>query len=175
MLTGTPVLYPMQAMSSPLYSKLRTILQDHGLQDQGPASASVITFPEELPEEERKERKRNELLANPESLFAAYRLIRYRKREEERRAKTNLVFHTHHPGVWHSTVCGVFPHTEKKHIDYGRQVKVSEQPDSERPELTINVYDNGTVMVQGGERHLDQFQNNFLSLKKVVEQRLSAQ
>lgn len=88
---------------------------------------------------------------------------------EKGKVKSNLLFFTHNPKAWHSTFFEAFMHIKKNGISKGRQITVYEDEYKTCPMFTINIYNNGTVMVQGSENCLDNFQNNFQKMKEEAE------
>lgn len=98
----------------------------------------------------QKNYKMDILLRNPEILYAEY------TEEQGEKIKTNLMFNTmrtntgeeaHLRGICNS--CQLVIHTEEL----------------DNPELTINIYNTGTVLIQGNTENLQQFEDNFNNLK----------
>lgn len=80
---------------------------------------------------------------------------------EKGKVKSNLLFFTHNPKAWHLTFTQAFIHIKKNSISKGRQITVYEDEDKICPMFTINIYNNGIIMVQLFENCLNNFQNNF--------------
>lgn len=60
---------------------------------------------------------------------------------------------------------------KKNGISKGRQISVYDNGDASNPMLTVNIYHNGTVMVQGSENCLDNFQKKFQSMKEEAKKK----
>ncbi|MGH0144749.1 UNVERIFIED_CONTAM: hypothetical protein FKN15_053529 [Acipenser sinensis] len=103
--------------------------------------------------------KNKVLRESPETLIADY------IEKEERRIKSNLLFYTQHPTAWHTALCRSYPNIKKRGISKGRQISVMEEDSTM---ITVNVYNNGTIMVQGSESILDQFALGFQTLKDLA-------
>ena len=65
-------------------------------------------------------------------------------------------------------------HLKKNGISKGRRIRVYEDDDKTCPVFTINIYNNGTVIVQESENSLDNFQNNFQKMKEDAEKEAKA-
>ncbi|MGH0127692.1 UNVERIFIED_CONTAM: hypothetical protein FKN15_021522 [Acipenser sinensis] len=123
-----------------------------------------IEYPEELSSAKaRKNYKDRVLRESPETLIANYSTV------DNCRVKCNLLLYTEHPSTWHSTLCSTYCNIRKGGISRGRQLTVFEDSDADSVMLTVNVYHNGTVMVQGRESSLDLFEQSFPALRKRVE------
>ncbi len=85
---------------------------------------------------------------------------------DNNRVRCNLLFFTEHPSSWHTTFCSNMTCMRKGGISKGRQRTLEGDNDTK---LTVNLYHNGTVMVQGPETSLNEFQRNFRNLKKEVQ------
>ncbi len=85
----------------------------------------------------------------PETLFA----------DQDHSVLTNLLFYSEHSPLWHTAFCQHFPFTKKRCICKGRQILVFEdtENDNETRYLTLNLYQNGTVMIQGSKSALKVF------------------
>lgn len=103
------------------------------------------------------------LQESPETVIADFTIT------EKGKVKSNLLFFTHNPKAWQSTFTEAFMHIKKNGISKGRQITVYEDEYKTCPMFTINIYNNGTVMVQGSENCLDNFQNNFQKMKEEAE------
>ncbi|MGH0129371.1 UNVERIFIED_CONTAM: hypothetical protein FKN15_043522 [Acipenser sinensis] len=123
-----------------------------------------IEYPEELSSAKaRKNYKDRVLRESPETLIANYSTV------DNCRVKCNLLLYTEHPSAWHSALCSTYCNIRKGGISRGRQLTVFEDSDADSVMLTVNVYHNGTVMVQGRESSLDLFEQSFPALRKRVE------
>ncbi|MGH0123833.1 UNVERIFIED_CONTAM: hypothetical protein FKN15_029955 [Acipenser sinensis] len=135
-----------------------------------------IEYPEELSSANaRKNYKDRVLRESPETLIANYSTV------DNCRVKCNLLLYTEHPSAWHSALCSTYcnirkggigrgiGNIRKGGISRGRQLTVFEDSNADSVMLTVNVYHNGTVMVQGGESSLDLFENRFPALRERVE------
>lgn len=121
-----------------------------------------IQFPENVKsKKERKDFKLKKLMEMPETLTADYKVTAGVK------GKCDLIFFTKSPGAWHKVLCDTYKNVKKGGISKGRQLTVDDD-DNNNCKLTINVYHNGTVMIQGSEISLDNFQQSFSSLVKLV-------
>lgn len=120
-----------------------------------------IAYPNELKnaQEKKKTFKQQVLKESPESLIADYSQIR------ETKTKTNLVFHMERLDAWDAA----FSALSKRGISSGRQVTVYEDNDPDITIFTINIYKNGTVLIQGSENSLDIFEKLFTNLQQKVE------
>ncbi|MGH0119403.1 UNVERIFIED_CONTAM: hypothetical protein FKN15_046004 [Acipenser sinensis] len=123
-----------------------------------------IEYPEELSSAKaRKNYKDRVLRESPETLIANYSTV------DNCRVKCNLLLYTEHPSAWHSALCSTYCNIRKGGIGRGRQLTVFEDSDADSVMLTVNIYHNGTVMVQGRESSLDLFENSFPALRERVE------
>lgn len=82
---------------------------------------------------------------------------------------TNLLFHTEHTTAWHAAFCTHFKFHTKKGICKGRQICIFEDTNKESKFLTVNIYQNGTVMVQGNQAALCLFEEAFPTVKELSE------
>ncbi|XP_039677898.1 uncharacterized protein LOC120572646 [Perca fluviatilis] len=73
------------------------------------------------------------------------------------------------PGL-RKSFCEIFTHVKKNGISKGRQITVCEE-DPTSPTLIINIYHNGTIMIQGSENSMDNFDKHFQSMKSVAEKK----
>ncbi|XP_066514798.1 uncharacterized protein [Hoplias malabaricus] len=118
-----------------------------------------------LSESSKQQHKLKTQRENPEILFKDCSLIKGKT------FTTNLLFHTQHTDVWHTAICQHYKHVTKRGICKGRQIYIFEDSEKE-PDgklLTVNLYLNGTVMIQGSEAALTQFEETFPSLKSQCE------
>ncbi len=121
----------------------------------------VIIYPAEVKSVKDKKRTKEMILKeNPEMLLSDY------SGPDNNRVRCNLLFFTEHPSSWHTILCSNMTCMRKGGISKGRQLTLEGDNDTK---LTVNLYHNGTVMVQGPETSLNEFQRNFINLKKEVQ------
>ncbi len=102
----------------------------------------------------RKNYKQKLLKGNPEILFAdSFKTGGF----------CNLIFFTDHPNVWHKAIINHYPSVKKEGICNGWKVKIREPYDPDITITTVNIYKNGTVMVQG---NLKSFQTDYSTIMK---------
>ncbi len=97
----------------------------------------------------------------PETLFA----------DQDHSVLTNLLFYSEHSlFFWHTAFCQHFPFTKKRGICKGRQILVFEDTENnnETRFLTLNLYQNGTVMIQGSKSALKVFIEEFEEIKTLA-------
>ncbi|RXM29980.1 hypothetical protein EOD39_8265 [Acipenser ruthenus] len=82
------------------------------------------------------------------------------------RTKNNLLFYTQHPSACHIALCSTYNNIRKTGIGGGRQLTAFENSDAHRTMLNVNVYNNGTIMVQGSESRLGSFEHSFPALRE---------
>ncbi|KAL6459079.1 hypothetical protein MHYP_G00325510 [Metynnis hypsauchen] len=126
----------------------------------------TFEFPTEIrSESSRQQHKQKAQRENHETLFKDCGIIK------GKRTTTNLLFYTGHSTAWHSAIHKYFTHTTKRGIFKGRQIYVFEdaETDSENRLLTVNLYHNGTVMVQGREEARLKFEGAFPHLTALAE------
>lgn len=117
-----------------------------------------ITYPETAKTaKEKKKMKEDMLREHPETLLSDY------MGADGDKTLCNLLFYTSDPTAWHTTLCSEWECVKKGGISKGRQIVLEDLPDFK---VTINLYHNGTVMVQGTEGSLISFQRQFKDLKK---------
>lgn len=120
-----------------------------------------IIYPAEVKSiKDKKKMKEMILRENPEILLSDY------SGAEDNRVRCNLLFFTEHPSVWHTILCSAMTCRRKGGISKGRQLSLEGHSDTK---LTVNLYHNGTVMVQGPETSLNEFQRNFKNFKLEVQ------
>ncbi len=120
-----------------------------------------IIYPAEVKSVKDKKRTKEMILKeNPEMLLSDY------SGPDNNRVRCNLLFFTEHPSSWHTILCSNMTCMRKGGISKGRQLTLEGDNDTK---LTVNLYHNGTVMVQGPETSLNEFQRNFGNLKKEVQ------
>ncbi len=83
----------------------------------------------------------------------------------------NLLFYIEHISAWHSAISKHYSFISKKGICKGRQIQIfeDEDKDQDRRLLTVNLYQNGTVMVQGNKAALGSFVQAFSTLKIIAK------
>lgn len=127
--------------------------------------AHTFDYPPDIQSEKsRQQYKLKQQKENPETLFKDTSNLKGKT------ITTNLLFYTEHPTVWHTAFCTHFQHFTKNGICKGRQICIYEDStkNPENRQLTINLYQNGTIMVQGNNAILTQFEKTFHSLKVKV-------
>ncbi|MGH0164055.1 UNVERIFIED_CONTAM: hypothetical protein FKN15_048623 [Acipenser sinensis] len=128
------------------------------------AGSREVQYPAELSNaQSKRQHKISVLRDNPECLYSDY------TNTGGKRIKNNLIFHTEHPQTWHAAICSKHGNIKKRGIWHGRQITVGEDSDPDSTVLTINIYHNGTVVIQGNEASLDLFEESFQPLKEEVE------
>lgn len=90
--------------------------------------------------------------------------------DREHSVLTNLLFYSEHSLLWHTAFSQNFPFTKKRGICKGRQILVFENTENnnETRFLTLNLYQNGTVMIQGSESALKVFIEEFEEIKTLA-------
>ncbi|MGH0124959.1 UNVERIFIED_CONTAM: hypothetical protein FKN15_020845 [Acipenser sinensis] len=123
-----------------------------------------MQYPEEIKSAQaKKQHKLKVMRDHPECLYADYALT------GEQRVKTNLIFYTEQPTAWHTALCNMYSNIKKRGICNGRQISVGEDSDPDSTVFTVNVYHNGTVLIQGSEASLNSFEECFTILKEQAE------
>lgn len=112
--------------------------------------------------EHSKHHKLKQLREIPENLFADF---------TEGQSISDLLFYTEHTAAWLNSFCKFFNYVLLKSINNGQQLLTfeNEEENSEKRVFTINVYHNGTVMVQGSESALNAFLKDFDILRELAE------
>lgn len=128
----------------------------------GVVQAIEIPYPEGMDSEAGKHHKGEVLRKHPETLTVDY------KKALRNRVKTNYVFYTAHPTAWRSALHQTYSDTEERDINNAVQVKVYVD-DSHLKVITVNLYHTGTVVVQGSQTQLNNFQQDFQELKEKAE------
>jgi len=120
-----------------------------------------IIYPAEVKStKDKKKMKETILRENPELLLSDY------SGPEDNRVRCNLLFFTEHPSAWHTILSSAMTCRRKGGISKGRQLTLEGDNDTK---LIVNLYHNGTVMVQGPETSLNEFQRNFRNFKVEVQ------
>ncbi len=127
------------------------------------ASASwprPFTYPQKSSEKSRQLLRQKQTKDTPDTLFA----------DQDHSVLTNLLFYSEHSLLWHTAFCQHFPFTKKRGICKGRQILVFEDTENnnETRFLTLNLYQNGTVMIQGSESALQVFIEKFEEIKTLA-------
>ena len=84
---------------------------------------------------------------------------------------SNLIFFTDQPTAWHSAISSSYPSVQNKGISKGWQLRIKEAEDPDSVIITVNLYKNGTVMVQGDLRT---FEKDFESIKEIARKEKTA-
>ncbi|KAG9265453.1 hypothetical protein AMEX_G18137 [Astyanax mexicanus] len=121
-------------------------------------SCPVIYPPEVKSETARKQFKHKLLREKPESLFSDL----YKTGET-----SNLIFYTDSPESWHKALTSYYTSVKKEGICNGWKLKIKDPSDTETVMTTINIYKNGTLMVQG---NLSEFEKSFGRLREAAEE-----
>ncbi|KAL1249381.1 hypothetical protein QQF64_020386 [Cirrhinus molitorella] len=118
---------------------------------------TIIQYPSEIKTESAKKNYKQKLLSNnPETLFADL----FKTGEI-----CNLIFFSDHPSAWHKAIIKHYP-SVKKGICNGWKVKIREPQDPDDTMITVNIYKNGTVMVQG---NLKIFQADYRAIAEAMK------
>ena len=129
-------------------------LQPHGCN----LDSLVIHYPEDLTNEAEKKKYRSKLLKDhPETLKADF------KRQGDRAVITDLLFFTEHPEAWHATLREQYDDLKMIGNKSIRQLYTGTVP-----KFNINFYNTGTVMVQGSQTRMEEFEKDFSRLKTLV-------
>ncbi|XDV33405.1 hypothetical protein PO909_003829 [Leuciscus waleckii] len=119
---------------------------------------TTIQYPSEVKSDTaRKTYKQKLLTNNPETLFADL----FKTGEV-----CNLIFFSDHPSTWHKAIINHYPSVKKEGICNGWKVKIREPHDPDSTVMTVNIYKNGTVMVQGD---LKIFQADYRTISEIVK------
>ncbi|KAK6312577.1 hypothetical protein J4Q44_G00182410, partial [Coregonus suidteri] len=81
----------------------------------------------------------------------------------------NLIFNTKRGHIWKRVICNTFPFSKKRGISQGCQISIFEEADQSNTYQTVNLYNNGTVLIQGNDSSLQAFENMFATLKAEAE------
>ena len=123
-----------------------------------PVRPEIIPYPpEDSSKESRKEFKDIFLKERPERLFADYRKLKV----------CNLIFYTPVQSAWESAICSHYQSDEREELPNGRQLQLKDKEGPDTVTIKVNIYTNGTVMVQGDLR---QFEEDFQTIKDEVHQ-----
>lgn len=121
-----------------------------------------IQYPSDIKTDSaRKTYKQKLLKENPETLFSD----QFKTGEV-----CNLIFFTDHPSVCHKAIIIHYPSVKKEGICNGWKLKIKDPNDSDSTEITVNIYKNGTVMVQG---NLKLFQDDYSTICEIMRQEKS--
>ena len=123
-----------------------------------------IPYPVNIKENEKKRKtfKNKHLLLNPEHLYADATI--------KGDWMTNLIFFTSRPKVWQESICRTYdvPRDKLRVINHGSQVTILN--DTGSTFLNINIYDTGTVVINGDDPNLREFKSTFFELKTKMEE-----
>lgn len=126
---------------------------------KGPTEAISLLYPPDVTNKAaRKAFKQKSLKERPETLFADL----FKTGDV-----SNLIFFTDQPLAWHSAICAHYPCVKKEGISSGWQIKIKDTEDLRSTMTTVNLYKNGTVMVQG---NLKLFKMDFPLIKERAKQ-----
>ncbi len=131
----------------------------------GPVAHTFSYPPDIQSEKSRQQYKLKIKKENPEKLFEDS------SNSKGKTITTNLLFYTERQTAWHTASCTLLPYHIKHGICRGRKLCIYEDSDKnpENRHLTINLYQNGTVMIQGNNAALTNFEQTFQCLKEMVE------
>lgn len=129
----------------------------------GVVQATEIPYTEGMDSKARKHYKEEVLRKHPETLTVDY------KKALRNRVKTNYVFYTAHPTAWRSALHQTYSDTEERDINNAVQVKAYADDSHFKDVITVNLYHTGTVVVQGSQTQLNNFQQDFQELKEKAE------
>ncbi|KAL1272978.1 hypothetical protein QQF64_028840 [Cirrhinus molitorella] len=119
---------------------------------------TIIQYPSEIKTESAKKNYKQKLLSNnPETLFADL----FKTGEI-----CNLIFFSDHPSAWHKAIIKHYPSVKKEGVCNGWKVKIREPQDPDDTMITVNIYKNGTVMVQG---NLKFFQADYRAIAEAMK------
>ncbi len=109
-------------------------------------------------EHSKRLHRHKQIKDQPETLFT----------DSDRSAMTNLLFYTENSSLWHTAFCQHFTFTTKSGICKGRQILVFEDAEGNEESriLSLNLYHNGTVLIQGSEPALQAFTADFIQIKQ---------
>uniref|UniRef100_A0A8K9UMC6 Uncharacterized protein n=1 Tax=Oncorhynchus mykiss TaxID=8022 RepID=A0A8K9UMC6_ONCMY len=120
-----------------------------------------IVYPPDIQTEKAKKSFKGLLMGqNHECLFAD--LTSYKTR-------ANLIFNTNRGNIWKKVICNHFPFSKKRGISQGCQISIFEEADQSNTYQTVNLYNNGTVLIQGNDSSLQAFENRFATLKEDAD------
>ena len=118
-----------------------------GASDTAHIEAVPLIYTQDLKNESaRKAHKQKILKERPETLFSDC----YKNGDT-----SNLILFTEQPLAWHSAIKTHYPSVKKEGICNGWKLKVKEAEDPDSPMTSVNIYKNGTVMVQGNLRQFE--------------------
>lgn len=119
---------------------------------------TTIQYPSEIKSDSARKNYKQKLLSNnPETLFADL----FKTGEI-----CNLIFFSDHPSAWHKAIIKHYPSVKKEGICNGWKVKIREPQDPDSTMITVNIYKNGTVMVQG---NLKLFQADYRAIAEAMK------
>ncbi len=122
------------------------------------SSLTTIQYPSEIKTDSARKTYKQKLLSNnPETLFADL----FKTGEI-----CNLIFFSDHPSAWHKAIIKHYPSVKKEGICNGWKVKIREPQDPDGTMITVNIYRNGTVMVQG---NLKLFQADYRAIAEATK------
>ncbi len=102
---------------------------------------TTIQYPSEIKTDSARKNYKQKLLSNhPETLFADL----FKTGEI-----CNLILFSDHPSAWHKAIIKHYPSVKREGICNDWKVKIREPQDPDSTVITVNIYKNETVMVQG--------------------------
>ncbi len=133
-------------------------VQSHPCHMQMSSSLTTIQYPSEIKTDSARKNYKQKLISNnPETLFADL----FKTGEI-----CNLISFSDHPSAWHKAIIKHYPSVKKEGICNGWKVKIREPQDPDSTVITVNIYKNGTVMVQG---NLKLFQADYRAIAKAMK------
>lgn len=134
-----------------------------GASSGGPLPHSIMYPATAKSAKEKKTYKHSFLRQNPETLWSDF------SQTGGRPTTTNLLLYTEDRDSWHKAICKHFQYYKKLGICNGRQIQIHKEGDNDNTFLTVNLYQNGTVMFQGSEASLISVQRDFDILKRLTK------
>lgn len=122
-------------------------------------SSIAFAYPADVTSETgRKKHKHKVMREFPETLKADLCVL------NDKVIKADLLFYTEHPNAWHTALCSANKQLKMAGNKAMRQLYLDTVP-----KFNINIYNNGTVMIQGSEDSLEKFEMDFTNIKYLVE------
>ena len=121
-------------------------------------SSLAISYPDSANSETaRKKYKAKTLRDFPEALKADFMVL------NDREIKADLLFYTDDPNAWDTAFRSAMTDLKMAGNKTMRQLYLDTSP-----KFTVNLYNNGTVMAQGSETSLEEFEKDFPNLSELV-------
>ncbi|KAG9262740.1 hypothetical protein AMEX_G24564 [Astyanax mexicanus] len=130
-------------------------------------SSSAFEYPKEIQsnEEKKQKHKKKVMRENPEKLWRDCTV------RNNKSTTTNLQFYTERTTAWSSAISTHFPNTSKQRINHAQQIYIYEDEEmNPKNKVTVNIFHNGTVMVQGNVHALIRFEQAFSHLKALASE-----